>query len=127
MNSQQEPTPGDWGKWQWIVLGVGGILLAVAIALAAGSLARQPVGLSGEPVSAGSVLDPAPSSVPNPGPAVKRGPKSGSRRGGVTTQATKPDQPAAAPAAPVPSTADDYSSTSTEGSEGEGEEGGEDD
>ncbi|MBK8294527.1 MAG: hypothetical protein IPK93_07035 [Solirubrobacterales bacterium] len=59
MNNQDERIPGDWGLWQWLILGVCGIVLALAIALAAGNLARQPVGLSGEPVSAGSALDPA--------------------------------------------------------------------
>lgn len=61
MSDQEERIPGDWGFWQWILLGICGIVLALAIALAAGSLARQPVGLSGEPVSAGSALDPGPS------------------------------------------------------------------
>ncbi|HRV59061.1 MAG: hypothetical protein KDB54_11945 [Solirubrobacterales bacterium] len=59
MTDRKEAIPGEWGRWRWIALLACGIVLAVAIALVAGSLAHQPVGLSGEPVSAGSALVPA--------------------------------------------------------------------
>ncbi len=42
----------------WLALGLLGIGLAVAIALVARNLADQPVGIAGEPVSAGRALDP---------------------------------------------------------------------
>ena len=43
----------------WVLFGVFGIGVAVGIALLAGSFASQPVGLTGNPVSAGSALKPA--------------------------------------------------------------------
>ncbi|MCO5316252.1 MAG: hypothetical protein M9938_08840 [Solirubrobacterales bacterium] len=59
MSEPEEPGSGDWSALRWILLGLVGIVLAVAIALAAANLIRQPVGLAGEPVSAGSALEPA--------------------------------------------------------------------
>ena len=52
MNHERK-IPGEWSLARWLLLGISGIALAVAIALAAGNLADQPVGISGEPVSAG--------------------------------------------------------------------------
>jgi hypothetical protein len=42
----------------WIVAAVLGLVLAVAITLAAGQLSNQRIGLSGEPLSAGDQLVP---------------------------------------------------------------------
>lgn len=59
MSGPDEPTSSDWSALRWILLGLAGIALAAAIGLAAANLVHQPVGLTGEPVSAGSALEPA--------------------------------------------------------------------
>lgn len=73
MSSPDEPTSSDWSALRWILLGLAGIALAAAIGLAAANLVHQPVGLTGEPVSAGSALEPATGTpgrtVPKPGPS----------------------------------------------------------
>lgn len=59
MSEPEKRPSSDWSARRWFLLGLAGIALAVAIALAAVNLVRQPVGLTGEPVSAGSALEPA--------------------------------------------------------------------
>lgn len=57
--NRQEPPPFTLRSLAiWLALGLLGIGLAVAIALVARNLADQPVGIAGEPVSAGRALDP---------------------------------------------------------------------
>lgn len=58
MNCQEPPPFGPKSLARWLALGFLGIGLAVAIALVARNLADQPVGIAGEPVSAGRALDP---------------------------------------------------------------------
>ncbi len=58
MNRQEPPTFSARSLAIWLALGLLGIGLAVAIALVARNLADQPVGIAGEPVSAGRALDP---------------------------------------------------------------------
>lgn len=74
---QERKIPGEWSLGRWLLLGAFGIALAVAIALAAGNLADQPVGISGEPVSAGSALEPASDST---GPATTKSTGSGGKQ-----------------------------------------------
>ena len=45
MNHERK-IPGEWSLARWLLLGISGIALAVAIALAAGNLADQPVGIT---------------------------------------------------------------------------------
>ncbi len=66
MIGRKERNSGNQGVWKWVALGACGIVLAFAIALVAGNLAEQPVGLTGEPVSAGSALAPATSTTTQP-------------------------------------------------------------
>jgi|GEM_PF-3166841 len=93
MNKQEDRIPGDWGIWQWLALGVLGIVLALAIALAAGRLASQPVGLAGEPVSAASAMEPASTT-----PAGSRG---DGRKTGSPGKAAKPDVVPVSPEVPA--------------------------
>lgn len=46
------------GAVRWTLLGILGLALAVGVALVASSLASQRIGLSDEPISAGSALQP---------------------------------------------------------------------
>ena len=112
MNHERK-IPGEWSLARWLLLGISGIALAVAIALAAGNLADQPVGISGEPVSAGSALEP-PSDGSNSG--AKKSATGGSGSGGTPSAVTaspdtsgtaasgtsSPAPPVAPPAQPVP-------------------------
>lgn len=111
--NQERKIPGEWSFGRWLLLGAFGIALAVAIALVAGNLADQPVGISGEPVSAGSALEPTSASggsaVTKP-PADSSGSDAGS--GGSTSgssTATIPVTPQTQTAPPVATGSDDYS------------------
>ena len=65
----------------WIVAAALGLVLAVAITLAASQLSSQRVGLSGEPLSAGDRLVPRAQSRPAP------------HRPSRPTQSSRPAQP----------------------------------
>ncbi|MGK2956438.1 MAG: hypothetical protein ACSLFI_12320 [Solirubrobacterales bacterium] len=101
MKNGNRQMSGEWGLGRWLLLGIFGIALAVAIALAAGSLASQPIGLSGEPVSAGSALEPA--QVMSPVPEVKR--RKPDRRNESGSEETSNVGPVDPPVAPAPVTA----------------------
>ena len=126
MNHERK-IPGEWSLARWLLLGISGIALAVAIALAAGNLADRPVGISGEPVSAGSALEP-PSDNGSSGAA--KSASSGSGNGGTTSDSTPGTDtsgtgtaaapvapPVTAPAQPAPPAAtggDDYAGGTAE-------------
>jgi predicted lipid-binding transport protein (Tim44 family) len=70
----------------WIVAAVLGLVVAVAITLAASQLSSQRVGLSGEPLSAGDQLVPraqpsAPARRPSPPSQPAAGDEAGEARG----------------------------------------------
>ncbi len=58
MNGNEQPPINARSVATWLGLGLLGIVLAVAIALVAHNLTDQPIGIAGEPVSAGRALDP---------------------------------------------------------------------
>ncbi len=58
MNGKEQPPINARSVATWLGLGLLGIGLAVAIALVAHNLTDQPIGIAGEPVSAGRALDP---------------------------------------------------------------------
>lgn len=137
MNHERK-IPGEWSLARWLLLGISGIALAVAIALAAGNLADQPVGISGEPVSAGSALEP-PSDGGNSG--AKKSATVGSGSGGTSSGSTAiPDTsgtatsgtstaapPVATPTQPAPPVAtggDDYASGTEQPSGSDDSSGG---
>lgn len=87
------------GAALWLLAGLAGIALAVAIALVATNLVRQPVGLAGEPVSAGRALEPV---EPPPGQTAPEKPSVGTTsrpdpdttpdRGAGSTESEKKDR-----------------------------------
>lgn len=122
--NQERKIPGEWSLGRWLLLGAFGVALAVAIALVAGNLADQPVGISGEPVSAGTALEPA-SGTSEPGSSKSNGssgdasPANGTDSSGIPSSGTAgsgtsspPAVPQTQPAPPAPLVAtgsDDYS------------------
>lgn len=119
----------------WALFGAFGIGVAVGIALVAGQLASQPVGITGEPVSATSSLAPPP-------PKMRSGPtrdsQASSRR--VEMQTTDPGgpsysggssyvapAPSYSPPDTVPDSTDGGSSSSDDSREGDQWESGGDD
>jgi hypothetical protein len=57
---------------RWLALAAAGLLVAVAVAYAAGRLASPKVGLTSEPVSAGAKLAPPEARKPSPAHSRKR-------------------------------------------------------
>ena len=128
-------SPGSVRRYLgWALFGAFGIGVAVGIALVAGQLASQPVGITGEPVSATSSLAPPP-------PAARPGPtREGQVPGRVESQTVDPTgpssssgssyttpEPSYSPADTAPVGSDGWAS-SDDGSRGsEGEESGSDD
>lgn len=100
--TRSSESPGPVRRYLgWALFGAFGIGVAVGIALVAGQLASQPVGITGEPVSATSSLAPPP-------PAVRSDPArdaQASRQ--VKTQPVDPSGPSSSGGssyvAPVPS------------------------
>jgi len=141
MKEPEDRIPGDWSTWHWLLLGLLGVALAVAIALVAGGLASQPVGLTGEPVSAGSALDPATRVSEQPARKADRkrrknanssssGSDSGSDDSGGSASTGAPTyETDGAPAAPAPPVSVDSTGDQTSapvrsgGSEDHGEDG----
>ncbi|HWC26454.1 MAG TPA: hypothetical protein VG474_07720 [Solirubrobacteraceae bacterium] len=83
----------------WIAAGLLGLLVAVGLAVLTNHVARPPVGLSGEPVSAGEQLAP---------PRTARTATTPARRRGATTPArTAPTAPPPPVAPAVPGRDDD--------------------
>ncbi len=111
---------------QIVVLAVLGVLVAVGIALAAGKLVRQPIGIASEPVTAGRRLAPAPATSARPPKRAAHGARPRARpparrrgTGTATTPATAaPAPPAATPSATTPTPAQG-------GSGADGDDGGE--
>lgn len=80
--------------YKWIGLALLGLLIAVAVAIAASNLVSQQIGIASESVSAGDALAPAVSSVGNGGS--KQGKPPGDTTGGgdpTTTAPTEPSEP----------------------------------
>jgi hypothetical protein len=92
-----------------IGLALLGVVLAAGIALAASRLASQPIGLAGEPVSAGSELAPASAPAATPAKDRDRDRDRTSTRPARTIR-TEPELPAAtAPSVPVEPSGDNDS------------------
>jgi hypothetical protein len=104
----------------WILLGIAGLAVAVALSLAASTLSTQPIGLSGEPLRAGERLAP-PS-------ATSRRTTSTARKRTSTAKKTTPAPTQTAPAPTVTATSpttttssgDDHGGRSRGGSGGSG-------
>jgi hypothetical protein len=109
----EEDAPGVGRTYgPWVLFGVFGIGVAVGIALLAGSFASQPVGLTGNPVSAGAALKPAFEEKSAPGRKSLREKRqtAGSRAVGKAPSATA--------GSTGPSSADSVSSSSSSSSSG---------
>ncbi|MBK5231442.1 MAG: hypothetical protein JJE13_00470 [Thermoleophilia bacterium] len=138
MKNRDGQISGEWGLGRWLLLGVFGIVLAVGIAIVAGSLASQPIGLSGEPVSAGSALEPAQDTSPAPDAKSKKGEQGSKPDSGTSSNTGTASPPVTSPPVTVPpeatppaaaGTRDDYSGTGavvpkSESGESAGGEGG---
>lgn len=116
------------GTVRWTLLGILGLALAVGVALVASSLASQRIGLSDEPISAGSALQPPRSSGKGATRPVDQAQTAG---GETTTSSTTPPEnttgpepatnlapPPATPPTPTPTRPDDHGDESGHGSGG---------
>src|SRR3954451_22639773 len=86
----------------WCLAAVAGVVLAAGIAYAASGLARAPIGLSSEPLSAGQGLAPKPTAAATAAPKPKR--KRTKPKPAATTT------PSPAPVATAAPTVDDHGS-----------------
>ena len=68
---------------RWVLLAIAGILIAVAVAVAASKLTSQRIGLASEPLEAGEALAP-----PGDRAGGDRGPRPGETSTATTTAAT---------------------------------------
>ena len=91
----------------WALFGAFGIGVAVGIALVAGQLASQPVGITGEPISATSSLAPPPPEV-RPGLV-----RDGRNSRQVETQTVYPNQPSSSSGYSYPAPETSYSPPDT--------------
>ena len=97
---------------RWLLLAVAGLLVAVAVAVAASKLTSQRIGLASEPLEAGRALAP-----PEPRGAVDRTRRRGDRHGETTTTTTTaPTSTSTTPTA-APPAADDSASSTDSGEE----------
>lgn len=86
----------------WILAGLAGLVAAAALGLAASRLTEPPVGLSGEPVSAGEALAPGRTTATTPRRAVTTPARRRTRPTRTTTTPAVAPAPAPVPAARVP-------------------------
>jgi len=86
---------------KWMGLALAGLLIAVGVAIAAGNLAGQQIGLASEPISAGDALAPATSTSHGHGSSHSGHGHGGKPQTGTTAPTiTSPPVETAAPAPP---------------------------
>jgi len=110
-------------KMAWAALAIAGLLIAVGVSFAASRLASPNIGLSSEPITAGSKLAPARTSADKPAARPKKRPKKKKPTPTVTTPAVPPATPPVAP----PPVSDDHGGdddSSGHGSGGSDDSGG---
>jgi hypothetical protein len=89
----------------WILVGLAGLAVAVALSVAASNLSTQPIGLSNEPLRAGERLAPAVGArtTPTRKKAKRRKPTPAVKKTATTPAATAP-APAPTVTTPAPTT-----------------------
>ncbi len=101
---------------RWVLLALAGLLVAVAVAVLAGKLTSQRIGLASEPLRAGEALAPRPATGPG-----SRG--TSGERGGPSTTST--DRTSTATTTPTTSTTTSTTPTTTTTTPDDSQSGGE--